>query len=92
MDSISGRKLADIISSLNEGVDASAPAAGCSLTSPASNRSCGTARAAGAGVLPGHEVVGALQDASGVTLRVRDVDGGRARAARPVPDRRRRRH
>jgi putative polyketide hydroxylase len=80
MDCISGRKLADIISNLNEGVDAVSPCHRWFLNQPSLEPILRErAREAGAVVLQGTEVLGLSQDAHGVTLRVRDVDGGNER-------------
>ena len=77
MDCISGRKLADIISNLNEGVDAVSPCRRWFLNQPSLEPILRErARAAGAEVLQGTEIIALRQDANGVTLRVRDVDGG----------------
>jgi 2-polyprenyl-6-methoxyphenol hydroxylase-like FAD-dependent oxidoreductase len=80
MDCISGRKLADIISNLNEGVDAVSPCRRWFLNQPSLEPILRErAREAGAVVLQGTEVIALRQDASGVKLRVRDVDGGNER-------------
>src|SRR5580765_6176759 len=80
MDCISGRKLADIISNLNEGVDAVSPCRRWFLNQPSLEPILRErAREAGAVVLQGTEVTALRQDANGVTLRVRDVDGGHER-------------
>jgi 2-polyprenyl-6-methoxyphenol hydroxylase-like FAD-dependent oxidoreductase len=78
MDSLSGRKLADIIASLNEGVDALSPCRRLFVSQPGLEPILRRrARAAGAEVLDGHEVVGVDQDADGVTVTVQDVDNGK---------------
>jgi len=80
MDCISGRKLADIISNLNEGVDAVSPCRRWFLNQPSLEPILRErAREAGAEILQGTEIVALRQDASGVTLRIRDVDGGNER-------------
>ncbi len=80
MDCISGRKLADIISNLNEGVDAVSPCHRWFLNQPSLEPILRErARQAGAAILQGTEVTGLRQDANGVTLRVRDVDDGNER-------------
>jgi 2-polyprenyl-6-methoxyphenol hydroxylase-like FAD-dependent oxidoreductase len=80
MDCVSGRKLADIISNLNEGVDAVSPCRRWFLNQPRLEPILRErARAAGAVVLQGTEVTGLRQDGSGVSLSVRDVDGGDTR-------------
>ena len=93
MDCVSGRKLADIISNLNEGVDAVSPCHRWFLNQPSLEPILREqARAAGAEILQGTEVTGLRQDSSGVTLTVRDVDGGNQQRTRgPVSHRRRRR-
>jgi putative polyketide hydroxylase len=80
MDCVSGRKLADIISNLNEGVDAVSPCRRWFLNQPRLEPILRErARTAGATVLQGTEILAVRQDANGVTLRVRDVDGGNER-------------
>jgi putative polyketide hydroxylase len=77
MDTLSGKKLADIIPSLNEGVDALSPCRRLFVTQPGLEPILRRrAEAAGAKVLDGHEAVGVEQDATGVTLTVKDVDSG----------------
>ena len=83
MDSLSGRKLADIIASLNEGVDALSPCRRLFVSQPGLEPILRRrAQTAGAEVLDGHEVVGVDQDADGVTLTVQDIDSGRRRRLR----------
>ena len=83
MDSLSGRKLADIIPSLNEGVDALSPCRRLFVSQPGLEPILRRrAEAAGAEVLEGQEVVGVDQDADGVTLTVQDVDTGKQRRLR----------
>jgi putative polyketide hydroxylase len=80
MDCVSGRKLADIISNLNEGVDEVSPCHRWFLNQPSLEPILREkARAAGAEILQGTEVTGLRQDSSGLTLTVRDVDGGNER-------------
>src|SRR5687767_14354948 len=68
MDCIAGRKLADIIPSLNEGVDAVSPCRRLFLNQPSLEPILRErAREAGATVLQGTEVTGVRQDGSGVT-------------------------
>ncbi len=77
VDCLSGRKLADIMPSLNEGVEALSPCRRLYLNQPSLEpilRAC--AREAGAAVLQGFELESLRQDAHGVTVGVRDVDGG----------------
>jgi 2-polyprenyl-6-methoxyphenol hydroxylase-like FAD-dependent oxidoreductase len=83
MDCIAGRKLADIISNLNDGVDEVSPCRRWFLNQPSLEPILRErARAAGAVVLQGTEITGLAQDATGVTLRVRGVDGGDERELR----------
>jgi 2-polyprenyl-6-methoxyphenol hydroxylase-like FAD-dependent oxidoreductase len=83
MDAISGRKLADIIPTLNEGVDALSPCRRLFVNQPSLEPILrDRAREAGATVLQGAEVIGVRQDADGVTIRVRDVDSGGERELR----------
>jgi putative polyketide hydroxylase len=78
MDSLSGRKLADIIASLNEGVDALSPCRRLFVSQPGLEPILRRrAQAAGADVLEGHEVIGFEQDTDGVTLIAQDTDSGR---------------
>jgi 2-polyprenyl-6-methoxyphenol hydroxylase-like FAD-dependent oxidoreductase len=83
MDTLSGKKLADIIPSLNEGVDAVSPCRRLFVTQPGLEPIL-RARAveAGAKVLEGSEVTGVEQDARGVTVTARDVDSGAVRRLR----------
>src|SRR5215471_13967462 len=77
MDTLSGKKLADIIPTLNEGVDAVSPCHRLFVTQPGLEPIL-KARAvkAGANVLAGYEVVGVEQDARGVTVTARDAETG----------------
>lgn len=80
MDNLSGRKLADIIPSLNEGVEPLSPCRRLFINQPSLEkilRRC--AAQSGAQVLEGHEVVGFAQDAGGVAVSVRDIDNGKTR-------------
>ena len=78
MDTLAGKKLADIIPSLNEGVDALSPCRRLFVTQPGLEPILRRrAEAAGAKVLDGYEVVGVEQDADGVTLTVQDVESGK---------------
>ena len=71
----SGKKLADIIPSLNEGVDALSPCRRLFITQPGLEPILRRrAEAAGAKVLDGHEVIGVAQDADGVTVTAQDVE------------------
>jgi 2-polyprenyl-6-methoxyphenol hydroxylase-like FAD-dependent oxidoreductase len=80
MDCVSGRKLADIISNLNEGVDAVSPCRRWFLNQPSLEPILrARAREAGAAVMQGTEITALRQDADGVTVSVRNVDGGNER-------------
>ena len=76
MDSLAGRKLADIIPSLNVGVDDTlSPCRRLFVTQPGLEPILRRrAERAGARVQEGCEVVGVEPDADGVTVVVRDVD------------------
>ena len=83
MDSLAGRKLADIIGSLNAGVEAVSPCRRLFITQPGLEPILRRrARQAGAAVLEGHEVVDFDQDATGITVKARDVGSGRERTMR----------
>jgi 2-polyprenyl-6-methoxyphenol hydroxylase-like FAD-dependent oxidoreductase len=84
MDTLAGRKLADIIPSLNVGVDDSlSPCRRLFVTQPGLEPILRRrARQAGARVLGGHEVVGVEQDGAGVTVAIRNVDDGTERTLR----------
>src|SRR5215831_11115389 len=76
METLAGRKLADIIPNLNEGVDALSPCRRLFLNQPTLEpilRDC--ARAGGASIVQGAEIVDVRQDSGGVTLRIRENDG-----------------
>ncbi len=80
MDCLSGRKLVDIISNLNDGVDAVSPCRRWFLNQPRLEPILRErAREAGATVLQGTEITAVRQDADRVVLSVRDVDGGNER-------------
>jgi 2-polyprenyl-6-methoxyphenol hydroxylase-like FAD-dependent oxidoreductase len=75
MDALAGRKLADIIPNLNEGIDALSPCRRLFLNQPTLEpilRKC--ARDGGATVLEGAEIIDVHQDSAGVTLTVRRTD------------------
>jgi putative polyketide hydroxylase len=83
MDAVAGRKLADIIPNLNEGVDAVSPCRRLFLNQPSLEPILrARAREAGATVVQGAELMSVQQDSSGVTVTVRDVDSGEARELR----------
>ena len=76
MDSLAGRKLADIIPSLNEGVDDTlSPCRRLFVTQPGLEPILRRrAERSGAQVLEGYEVVDVTPDGDGVAVVVRDVD------------------
>jgi 2-polyprenyl-6-methoxyphenol hydroxylase-like FAD-dependent oxidoreductase len=83
MDNLSGRKLADIIGSLNAGVAALSPCRRLFISQPSLEPILRRrAREAGAQVLEGNVVVSAKQDADGVTAVATDVDSGTTRELR----------
>ena len=76
MDSLAGKKLADIIPGLNVGVDDTlTPIRRMFINQPSLERILRTrAQEVGATVRDGCELIGLAQDATGVTVTVRDVD------------------
>ena len=83
MDCLAGRKLADIIGNLNEGVAAVSPCRRLFLNQPSLEPILrDRAREAGATVIQGAQIVDLRQDESGVGVTVEDVDGGNARELR----------
>src|SRR5215470_12224130 len=83
MDSVSGRKLADIIGNLNEGVEPLSPCRRLFLNQPSLEPILrDRAREGGADILQGTEITEVQQDESGVRVMVRDTDGGNARELR----------
>jgi putative polyketide hydroxylase len=78
MDALAGEKLADIVPSLNVGVDdALSPCRRLFVTQPGLEAILRRqASEAGAAVLEGREVAAVEQDADGVMVVVRDVDSG----------------
>jgi 2-polyprenyl-6-methoxyphenol hydroxylase-like FAD-dependent oxidoreductase len=77
MDSLAGQKLADIIPSLNEGVEEVSPCRRLFITQPGLEPILrARAEQAGATVLEGHDVVEVGQDADGVTVTATDVERG----------------
>jgi hypothetical protein len=84
MDSLAGRKLADIIPSLNVGIDDGlSPCRRLFVTQPGLEPILRRqAKAAGAEVLEGHEIVALTQDADAVTATARDVETGTTRVLR----------
>jgi len=83
MNSLAGKKLADIIGYLNEGVDAVSPCRRVFLNQPSLEPILrDRARESGAGIIQGAEVIDVRQDASGVTVETRSSDGGEVREHR----------
>jgi 2-polyprenyl-6-methoxyphenol hydroxylase-like FAD-dependent oxidoreductase len=83
MDSLAGKKLADIIGSLNAGVEEVSPCKRLFITQPGLEPILRKrARQAGAQVLEGHEIAFIAQDADGVTATIRDVESGAERKIR----------
>ena len=77
MDSLAGRKLADIIPSLNEGVEALSPCRRLFISQPGLEPILRRrAEEAEARVIEGHEIVGVEQDDAGVTATARNVENG----------------
>jgi 2-polyprenyl-6-methoxyphenol hydroxylase-like FAD-dependent oxidoreductase len=77
MDSLAGKKLADIIGSLNAGVEEVSPSRRLFITQPGLEPILkARARKAGAQVLEGHEITAIAQDGDGVTVTLRDVETG----------------
>jgi len=76
MDTLAGRKLADIIPNLNAGVDALSPCRRVFLNQPNLEPILrDRARSFGATILQGVEIAGMSQDADGVTVSILDADG-----------------
>lgn len=83
LESLAGRKLADIMPSLNEGVEALSPCRRLYLNQPSLEPILRErARAAGATVIQGAEVTAVRQDADGVSVVTTDVEGGKQRTFR----------
>jgi 2-polyprenyl-6-methoxyphenol hydroxylase-like FAD-dependent oxidoreductase len=83
MDCVSGRLLANIILSLNEGVDALSPCRRLFLNQPSLEPILrARAREAGATIMPGTEIAGVRQDASCVSVTVKSMDDGSGRELR----------
>jgi 2-polyprenyl-6-methoxyphenol hydroxylase-like FAD-dependent oxidoreductase len=83
LQSVSGRKLADIIPNLNEGVDALSPCRRLFLNQPSLEPILRErAWEAGATVIQGAEITGVRQDSAGVTATMKDVDTGTERELR----------
>lgn len=74
LDCVAGRKLADIIPNLNEGVEAVSPCRRLFLNQPSLEPILRErAREAGATVIQGAEVTGVEQDSSGVRVTLKDL-------------------
>lgn len=83
LDTLSGRKLADIMPSLNEGVEALSPCRRLYLNQPSLEPVLrDRALAAGATLVRGVEVTGVAQDSEGVTLTTRNLVDGAHREMR----------
>jgi len=83
LESVSGRKLADIMPSLNEGVEELSPCRRLYLNQPNLEPILrARAREAGATVIQGAQITDVQQDGAGVTVVVKDVDGGAQRSLR----------
>lgn len=83
MDTVSGRKLADIIGDLNEGVEALSPCRRLFLSQPSLEPILRErAREGGAEILQGAEITEIQQDEDGVRVTVRDIESGRTREVR----------
>ena len=83
MTALAGRKLADIIGQLNEGVDAVSPCRRVFLNQPSLEPILrDRARESGADIIQGAEVIEVHQDASGVTVRTRATGGAEIREHR----------
>src|SRR5215831_16701795 len=83
METLAGRKLADIIPNLNEGVDALSPCRRLFLNQPTLEpmlRDC--ARAGGASIVQGAEIVDVHQDSGGVRLTIRKAGNPRTHELR----------
>ena len=83
METLAGRKLADIIPNLNEGVDALSPCRRLFLNQPTLEPILrDRARAGGAGIVQGAEIIDVHQDATGVTLTIREMHDDSTREVR----------
>ena len=83
MDSLAGKKTADIISTLNEGVEQASPCRRLFITQPGLEPILrARAEQTGASVLEGHEITGIEQDHSGITATVRNMENGSERRLR----------
>jgi putative polyketide hydroxylase len=83
MESVAGRKLGDIMSSLNQGVEAFSPCRRLYLNQPSLEPILRErARASGAAVIQGTQITGVRQDPAGVCVSIRDIDSGMERELR----------
>lgn len=83
MDNLSGRKLADIIPSLNEGVAPLSPCRRLFINQPSLEQVLRKRAAeAGARVLEGYEITAIEQDADGVAVTARNIADGTTRTLR----------
>lgn len=83
LEAIAGRKLADIMPTLNQGVEALSPCRRLYLNQPSLEPILRErAKAGGATILQGAEMTGVRQDAEGVSMAVRNVDSGGERELR----------
>jgi 2-polyprenyl-6-methoxyphenol hydroxylase-like FAD-dependent oxidoreductase len=83
LESVSGRKLADIMPSLNEGVEELSPCRRLYLNQPNLEPILrARAREAGATVIQGAQITDVQQDCAGVTVVLKAVDGGAQRSLR----------
>jgi len=83
MDAVAGKKIADIIGNLNEGVEAVSPCRRLFLNQPNLEPILwDRARKGGAALLREHEVVGVAEDGDGVRVTARHVDTGAERELR----------
>jgi len=83
MDCLAGKKIADIIPTLNEGVEALSPCRRLFISQPGLEPILrARAEQIGASVLEGHEVAGIEQDSTGVTITARSVTDGTERRLR----------
>ena len=83
VETLAGRKLADIIPNLNEGVDVLSPCRRLFLNQPTLEpilREC--ARAGGASIVQGAEIIDVHQDSGGVSLTIRKIDDKSTREVR----------
>ena len=83
MDNLSGKKLADIIGSLNAGVEALSPCRRLFISQPSLEPILRRrAKEAGAQLLEGYAVASVAQDDNGVTVTVKNVDSGESKELR----------